>query len=161
MENKSKDIAVFTLARGSQINDYLQNSESYQFVYKVLKNMMSKYGMDVPKVGIGGDIEDGGHGYRRIHHTGGRGKTQASRLIRDGGAKQWASRGAVGGWGGDGHKRHDEAQNGAGDILEHPLYHREKSGGGGFSPLALVCSRVGLKRKPKTPSVAGPRFQDK
>jgi len=58
MENKSKDIAVFTLARGSQINGYLQSSESYQFVYKVLKNMMSKYGMDVPKVGIGGDIED-------------------------------------------------------------------------------------------------------
>lgn len=58
MENKSKDIAVFTLARGSQINDYLQNSESYQFVYTVLKNMMSNYGMDVPKVGIGGDIED-------------------------------------------------------------------------------------------------------
>ena len=56
--NSSKDIAVFTLARGSQINDYLQNSESYQFVYTVLKNMMSKYGMDVPKVGIGGDIED-------------------------------------------------------------------------------------------------------
>ena len=56
MDNKSKDIAVFTFARGSQINDYLQNSESYQFVYKVLKNMMSKYGMDVPKVGIGGDI---------------------------------------------------------------------------------------------------------
>jgi hypothetical protein len=58
MENKSKDIAVFTLARGSQINGYLQNSESYQFVHKVLKNMMTRYGLDVPKIGLSGSIDD-------------------------------------------------------------------------------------------------------
>jgi hypothetical protein len=30
--NSSKDIAVFTFARGSQIHTYISESESYQFV---------------------------------------------------------------------------------------------------------------------------------
>jgi hypothetical protein len=43
MENNSnKDIAVFTFSRGSQMNDNIQNTESYQFVQRILKNMMSR-----------------------------------------------------------------------------------------------------------------------
>ena len=59
MENNSnKDIAVFTFSRGSQMNYNIQNCESYQFVQRILKNMMSRYGLDVPKVGLSGSIED-------------------------------------------------------------------------------------------------------
>lgn len=59
MENNSnKDIAVFTFARGSQLNESIQNSESYQFVHRILKNMMTKYGLDVQKIGLSGTIED-------------------------------------------------------------------------------------------------------
>ena len=59
MENNSnKEIAVFTFARGSQLNESIQNSESYQFVHRILKNMMTKYGLDVQKIGLSGTIED-------------------------------------------------------------------------------------------------------
>ncbi len=59
MENNSnKDIAVFTFSRGSQINGNIQDSESYHFVYRILKNMMTRYGLNVPKVGLSGSIED-------------------------------------------------------------------------------------------------------
>lgn len=59
MENNSnKDIAVFTFSSGSQINGNIQDSESYHFVHRILKNMMTRQGLDVPKVGIGGSIED-------------------------------------------------------------------------------------------------------
>jgi hypothetical protein len=58
MESNSKDIAVFTFAHRSQINGNIQNSESYHFVYRILKNMMTRHGLYVPKVGIGGSIED-------------------------------------------------------------------------------------------------------
>lgn len=56
--NSNKDIAVFTFARGSQLNESIQNSESYQFVHRILKNMMTKYGLDVQKIGLSGTIED-------------------------------------------------------------------------------------------------------
>ena len=59
MENKSnKDIAVFTFSRGSQMNDNIQTCESYLFVQRILKNMMSRYGLDVPKIGLSGSMED-------------------------------------------------------------------------------------------------------
>lgn len=59
MENNSnKEIAVFTFARGSQLNESIQNSESYQFVHRILKNMMTRYGLDVQKIGLSGSIED-------------------------------------------------------------------------------------------------------
>jgi hypothetical protein len=56
--NSNKDIAVFTFSRGSQMNDNIQNTESYQFVQRILKNMMSRYGLDAPKIGLSGSIED-------------------------------------------------------------------------------------------------------
>lgn len=59
MENNSnKEIAVFTFARGSQLNESIQISESYQFVHRILKNMMTRYGLDVQKIGLSGSIED-------------------------------------------------------------------------------------------------------
>ena len=58
MGSNSKDIAVFTFAHGSQFNNQIQNSGSYHFVHRILKNMMTRQGLDVPKVGIGGSIED-------------------------------------------------------------------------------------------------------
>jgi hypothetical protein len=51
MESNSKDIAVFTFARGSQQQENILNSENYQFVYRILKNMMTRYGLDLPKIG--------------------------------------------------------------------------------------------------------------
>jgi hypothetical protein len=58
MESNSKDIAVFTFARGSQQQENILNSENYQFVYRILKNMMTRYGLDVPKIGLSGSIDD-------------------------------------------------------------------------------------------------------
>lgn len=59
MENKSsKDIAVFTFARGSQNHSNISESESYQFVERIINSMMSRNGVDTPKVGIGGTKED-------------------------------------------------------------------------------------------------------
>lgn len=57
MENKSnKDIAVFAFARGTQIHSNI--TESYQFVERIINNMMRRAGVDTPKVGIGGTKED-------------------------------------------------------------------------------------------------------
>jgi len=59
MESKSnKDIAVFTFARGSQIHSNITESESYQFVERIINNMMRRSGVETPKVGIGGTKED-------------------------------------------------------------------------------------------------------
>ncbi len=59
MESKSnKEIAVFTFARDSQLNENILHSESYQFVHRILKNMMTRYGLDVQKIGLSGSIED-------------------------------------------------------------------------------------------------------
>lgn len=59
MENNSnKDIAVFAFSRGSQINGNIQDSESYHFVYTILKNMMTRHGLDVSKIGLSGGLED-------------------------------------------------------------------------------------------------------
>ena len=59
MENKSsKDIAVFTFARGSQIHSHITESESYQFVERIINSMMTRNCVDTPKVGIGGTKED-------------------------------------------------------------------------------------------------------
>jgi hypothetical protein len=56
--NSSKDIAVFTFARGSQIHSHIAESESYQFVERIINSMMSRNGVDTPKVGLGGTKED-------------------------------------------------------------------------------------------------------
>jgi hypothetical protein len=58
MENKSKDIAVFTLARGSQLNSNIMDSDSYRFVLNIMNSMMTRNGVDTPKVGLGGTKED-------------------------------------------------------------------------------------------------------
>lgn len=54
----SEDIAVFTFARGSQVCPNRMNTESYRFVLSTINNMMSKNGVDTPKVGFGGTKED-------------------------------------------------------------------------------------------------------
>jgi len=56
--NSSKDIAVFTFARESQIHSNILESESYQFVERVINSMMIQHGVDTPKVGISGTKED-------------------------------------------------------------------------------------------------------
>jgi hypothetical protein len=56
--NSSKDIAVFTFARGSQIHSHIADSESYQFVERIINSMMTRNCVDTPKVGIGGTKED-------------------------------------------------------------------------------------------------------
>jgi hypothetical protein len=56
--NSSKDIAVFTFARGSQINSNVLESDSYRFVERIINSMMTRNGVDTPKVGLGGTKED-------------------------------------------------------------------------------------------------------
>ena len=56
--NSSKDIAVFTFARGSQIHSHIAESESYKFVERIINSMMTRNGVDTPKVGFGGTKED-------------------------------------------------------------------------------------------------------
>lgn len=56
--NSSKDIAVFTFARGSQINAITMESDSYRFVLGIINSMMTRNGVDTPKVGFGGTKED-------------------------------------------------------------------------------------------------------
>jgi hypothetical protein len=56
--NKNKDIAVFAFARGTQIHSNITGSESYKFVERVINSMMSRNGVDTPKVGISGTKED-------------------------------------------------------------------------------------------------------
>jgi hypothetical protein len=59
MENNSnKDIAVFTFARGSQLNSNIMESDSYRFVLNIINSMMTRNGIDTPKVGLGGTKED-------------------------------------------------------------------------------------------------------
>ncbi len=59
MENKSsKDIAVFTFARGSQLHTNIIDSESYTFVLDIINSMMKRHGVDTFKVGLGGTKED-------------------------------------------------------------------------------------------------------
>lgn len=56
--NSSKNITVFTFARGSQIHSNIVDSESYQFVVSIINSMMTRNGVNTPKVGFGGTIED-------------------------------------------------------------------------------------------------------
>lgn len=56
--NLSKDIAVFTFARGSQLNAITMESDSYRFVLGIINSMMTRNGVDTPKVGFGGTKED-------------------------------------------------------------------------------------------------------
>jgi hypothetical protein len=59
MENNSNnDIAVFTFARGSQLNARTMESDSYRFVLGIINSMMTRNGVDTPKVGFGGTKED-------------------------------------------------------------------------------------------------------
>ena len=59
MENNStKDISVFTFARGSQLNPKIMESESYRFVMNIITTMMKKNGVETHKVGFGGTKED-------------------------------------------------------------------------------------------------------
>jgi hypothetical protein len=59
MENNSnKDIAVFTFARGSQFHSNIMESDSYRFVLGIINSMMTRNGVDTPKVGLGGTKED-------------------------------------------------------------------------------------------------------
>jgi hypothetical protein len=56
--NSSKDIAVFTFARGSQLNAITIESDSYRFVLGIINSMMTRNGVDTPKIGFGGTKED-------------------------------------------------------------------------------------------------------
>ncbi len=56
--NSSKDIAVFTFERGSQLNSNIMKSDSYRFVLNIINSMMTRNGVDTPKVGLGGTKED-------------------------------------------------------------------------------------------------------
>jgi hypothetical protein len=56
--NSSKDIAVFTFARGSQLNAITMELDSYRFVLGIINSMMTRNGVDTPKVGFGGTKED-------------------------------------------------------------------------------------------------------
>ena len=59
MENNSnKDIAVFTFARGSQLHSSVIETDSYRFVSRIINSMMTRNGVDTPKVGFGGTKED-------------------------------------------------------------------------------------------------------
>ena len=59
MDSKSsKDIAVFTFARGSQLHTNIIDSESYTFVLDIINSMMKRHGVDTFKVGLGGTKED-------------------------------------------------------------------------------------------------------
>ena len=59
MENNSnKDIAVFTFARGSQLHSSIIETDSYRFVSRIINSMMTRNGVDTPKVGFGGTKED-------------------------------------------------------------------------------------------------------
>lgn len=59
MENNSnKDIAVFTFARGSQLHSNIIETDSYRFVSRIINSMMTRNGVDTPKVGFGGTKED-------------------------------------------------------------------------------------------------------
>ena len=40
--NSSKDIAVFTFARGSQLNTNIMESDSYRFVLGIINSMMTR-----------------------------------------------------------------------------------------------------------------------
>ena len=56
--NSSDDIAVFTFARGSQLNSNIIESDSYRFVLNIINSMMNRNSVDTPKVGLGGTKED-------------------------------------------------------------------------------------------------------
>ncbi len=56
--NSSKDIAVFTFARGSQLNANTMESDSYRFVLGIINSIMIRNGVETPKVGFGGTKED-------------------------------------------------------------------------------------------------------
>ena len=59
MENNSnKDIAVFTFARGSQLHSSIIETDSYRFLSRIINSMMTRNGVDTPKVGFGGTKED-------------------------------------------------------------------------------------------------------
>lgn len=59
MENNSnKDIAVFTFASGSQLHSNIIETDSYRFVSRIINSMMTRNGVDTPKVGLGGTKED-------------------------------------------------------------------------------------------------------
>ena len=56
--NSNKDIAVFTFARGSQLHSSIIETDSYRFVSRIINSMMTRNGVDTPKVGFGGTKED-------------------------------------------------------------------------------------------------------
>jgi hypothetical protein len=60
VNNSNNDIAVFTFARGSQLNAITMESDSYRFVLGIINSMMTRNGVDTPKVGLGGTKEDVG-----------------------------------------------------------------------------------------------------
>lgn len=56
--NSTKDISVFTFARGSQLNSKILESESFGFVMGIIDKLMIQNGVYTPKVGLGGTKED-------------------------------------------------------------------------------------------------------
>ena len=56
--NTNKEIVVFTFARGSQLHSNIIETDSYRFVSRIINSMMTRNGVDTPKVGLGGTKED-------------------------------------------------------------------------------------------------------
>ena len=52
------DIMVFSFAKNSQFNSVEEAKHEYDYAFRILNKMLSEHKVDVPKIGIGGYIED-------------------------------------------------------------------------------------------------------
>jgi hypothetical protein len=54
----AKDIMVFSFAKNSQFNSVDEVNHEYDYVFRILSRMLAAHEVDVPKIGIGGYVED-------------------------------------------------------------------------------------------------------
>jgi hypothetical protein len=54
----TSDIMVFSFTKYSQLKSVENANHEYDYVFKILNKLLSEHGVDVPKIGIGGYIED-------------------------------------------------------------------------------------------------------
>ena len=52
------DIMVFSFKKDSQYNDRFKTEKEYEYVFTVLNRLLQEKGVNTPKIGIGGYIED-------------------------------------------------------------------------------------------------------
>ncbi|MBM3454177.1 MAG: hypothetical protein FJX80_03400 [Bacteroidetes bacterium] len=69
------DIMVFSFAKDSQFNHRFKTEKGYAYVYTVLNRLLQEHGVNTPKIGIGGYVEDVAayisfiiHSYQ-LHHS--------------------------------------------------------------------------------------------